>query len=361
MINNFCICTLTHNAEDRAEALKYTVSSVMDNYKGNKFEWFIIVNITNEDIDEVLQEMQSKYSDKVQFNITINDKNLGPGGGINMLNELSKAYEYSLFIEGDWMIVPDWVTGNSDWIQNSVQLLEENQDISVIHYRRYLDDLDDRQYGISYWLVPENVEGMKYVNGDSFVILKNREYTNNPIMRRMSHMYDKGVFPLRTYLNEDGSSREIKGNHEWGQAELIAMGLSKPLIKGAWLEFGNFVHVEDWKYKDRWNEYVEDEFGCGTYGFKTHNRCKYGYLTPAHYFCGMCEKNLNLTDLERHSQLYLAEILPIEHGNTPGTDEDVIQKMEKLVQTPVINPREYIDFETYRGTSYIRTKRPNKE
>jgi glycosyltransferase involved in cell wall biosynthesis len=362
MINNFCVCTLTHNAEDRAAALRYTISSFLENYKGSKFEWFIVVNITNDDINKVLEDIVKKYDSIVQFNIKINDKNLGPGGGINMLNDMSRAYEYSLFIEGDWMMAPSWVTGENDWIQNSIKLLEKDKDISTIHYRRYLDDLDDRQYGFSYWLDPKNVEGVEHINGDSFVVLKKREYTNNPIMRRMSHLYDRGIFPLNDYLNEDGSSKEIKGNDEWGRAEILAMGKSNELgMKGAWFQYGLFVHVEDWKYKDNWSDYTADEFGCGVHGFKAHNRCKYGYLTPAHYFCGMCEKDLDLTDLERHSTLYVNEILPIEHGHVDGGDELVLKRIKELVKNPTINANEYIDFDTYRGTSYIRSKRKEKE
>ena len=254
------------------------------------------------------------------------------------------------------------ITGAEDWIQNSIRLFEQDSELSTIHYRRYLDDLDDRQYGVSYWLKSENVEDVKHINGDSFVILREREYTNNPIMRRMSNLHDKGIFPLDSYLNSDGSSREIKGNPEWGAAEIKAMNKSKEItLKGAWLQYGNFVHVEDWKYKQDWDAYIEDEFGCNTYGFKAHNRCKYGYLTPAHYFCGMCELNENFTDLERHSNLYLKEILPIEHRNTPHEDELVLSKMNELVQNPTIEARSYIDFETYRGTDYIRCKRPIDE
>lgn len=354
MINNFCVCTLTHSTKGRGEALKYTVKTFMDTYIGTPFEWFIWVNITDDDINESLEWMQQEYKDRIHFNINISDKNLGPGGGINRLNELSKVYEYSFFIEGDWITMPCEVSGFSyHWIQNSINFLEANPDIDHVQLRRYLDDLDDRQYAISPWIRPENVE--KIVNGeDDFIVMKSRMYTNTPCLRKMSNYYDKGVFPLNEYYDADGNPTEHKGNPMWGQAELSA-----PDMKAAWLQFGNFLHFEDWYYKDNWDEYVADDFGCGVYDLKGKNKCKYGYLVPGHFFCGTCSRDEDITGLEVHSQRYLREILPMEHNHIEASDEEILRKIEEITKNPTINPRAYIDFEMYKNQNYIRHKKHN--
>lgn len=350
MINDFCITTLTHNAPGREEALKATISSIMEDYTGSKFEWFIVVNVSNKDIDSVIEWAISEYSDSVKFNIHINQSNKGPGHGINQLNELSSAYEYQLFIEGDWLLVPNKITGAGDWILNSVKLLDQNKDIDQIHYRRYLDDLDDRQYGFSYWTAPDNIVD-KIDNGTSFLVLKNREYTNNPSMRRMSKFYNENVFPLDEFDNE------VKGDPMWGQAELRAMGKTRKSLNAAWLEFGNFLHYEDWQYKQNWDQYIEDDFGCGISNLKAHNSCKYGYLVPGHFFCAACEKNTDITDLVRHSNSYLKHILPLEHDNVEGSIEDIFKIIDDIVEVPMINARSYVDVERYYNSNYIRFKK----
>lgn len=357
MINNFCITTLTHNAPDRALALKNTIYSMMQEYTGSKFEWFILVNITNQDIDEVLEWAVNEYSNLVQFNITKSDINLGPGGGINKLNEMSSAYEYQLFIEGDWMLVPNKITGAGDWIQNSIKLLDENPDVDQIHYRRYLDDLDDRQYGFAYWTDKSNLKG-RVDNGTSFILLHEREYTNNPSIKRMSRFYETGILPLGEWKSDEGNTKEVKGNPEWGKAELEAMGASRKLLNTtAWLEFGNFVHHEDWPYKNDWDSYIKDEFGCNVVGIRARNRCKYGYLTPGHFFCGACDRTSGLEDLIRHNEIYIRNILPIEHSGDIGKLPDIYSIIDGLVKNPMINAREYIDAETYYNTNYIRKKK----
>jgi len=195
-------------------------------------------------------------------------------------------------------------------------------------------------------------------NGTSFLLLKNREYTNNPSMKRMSKFYEEGIFPLATFDDEDGSSKEVKGNPEWGRAELLAMGKSKKSMNAAWLEFGNFVHHEDWQYKNDWDKYLEDGFGCGVPNLKAHNNCKYGYLVPGHFFCAVCERDTDITDLVRHSDLYLSKILPIEHNNSTGSVDDIFRIIDSEVKVPMIDARNYIDVDTYYNTNYIRFKKP---
>jgi hypothetical protein len=359
MINNFCICTLTHSNPDRGRALKYTVSSFMEDYTGDMFEWFIWVNITDDSINESLEWIQQEYSNRVKFNIHVSNVNLGPGGGINRLSEMSKEYEYSIFLEGDWLYVPNKISGLShNWIQDSIKFLNDFPDVTHIQLRKYLDDLDDRQYTYGYWMRPENVERIVDYTGGEYIIMKERMYTNTPCLRRMSAYYDLGIFPLKEFYDEDGNPSEHKGKPMWGQAELSAT----KEIKAAWLHFGAFVHFEDWNYVDAWDQYIEDGFGCNVHKLRGHNRCKYGYMTPNHIFCSSCSKDEDITGLVEHSERYQRKVLPLyeEYKNNPSefTFNQFLQKVESIVNNPTIN-REFIDYDLYKDRTIIRKKPGN--
>lgn len=360
MINNFCICTLTHSHEDRGRALKYTVSSFMDDYIGDPFEWFIWVNVSDSSIDETLEWIQQEYSNRVRFNIHVSPVNLGPGGGINRLNEMAKGYEYSLFIEGDWLYVPNKISGFSHhWIQESIQFLEDYPDVTHIQLRKYLDDLDDRQYTFGHWIRPENVEQVVDYTGGEYVIMKERMYTNTPCMRRMSAYYDLGIFPLKEFYDENGNPTEHKGNPMWGQAEL-----STPKdIKAAWINFGAFIHFEDWQYVDAWDQYIEDDFGCGVHKLRGLNKCKYGYLVPSHPFCAMCRADKDFTDLVEHTQRHLKYVIMLREDYKYNLDdltpEVFLNHIEGVIENPTINAKEFIDFETYKGIGNVRRKPRN--
>lgn len=357
MINNFCVCTLTHSTEDRGRALQYTIKTFMEDYVGERFEWFIWVNVTDEEINKTLDWAKQTYSDRVQFNIHISDINLGPGAGINRLNEWSKDYEFSFFIEGDWIKVPSRVSGLSHhWIQESIEFLKAYPDITHIQLRKYLDDMDDRQYTFGHWIRPENVEGVVDWTGNKYVIMKERNYTNTPCLRRMSAYYDAGVFPLIEYYDADGNPTEHKGKDDWGKAEINTRS-----TKAAWIQYGNFLHFENWPYLDNWDKYIEDKFGCGKFELRGENRCKYGYMTPSIMFCGMCERDKDFTHHVEHFQNYLKNyvMLEVEYNDKRDelSNETLIQSMEANTKNPTLNPRTEIDFEKYKFNHIIRYKK----
>jgi len=329
----------------------------MDDYSGSKFEWFIWVNITDDTINETLEWAQETYSDRVKFNIRISDVNLGPGGGINRLSEMSKEYEYSIFLEGDWLYIPSWVSGLShNWIQESIEFLEVNKDVTHIQLRKYLDDMDDRQYTFGYWVRPENVEQVVDWTGNEYAIMHKRMYTNTPCLRRMSAYYDLGVFPLKEFYDEHGNPTEHKGNQDWGQAELQ----TPDDMKAAWIYYGTFVHFEDWAYEDDWQHYAEGKFGCGVYPARGLNRCKYGYLVPNHSFCTMCKKDKDITDHVEHIKRHTDHVIMLkeEFKNNPQdlTFDVFLSRIEGLIENPTINPREYNDIELYHNIGVIRKK-----
>lgn len=341
-MNNFCICTLTDNRPDRALALKYTVKTFLDNWKGGSFEWFILVNLTNPEIDVVLRDIQEEYS-SIKWNITINGVNTGPGGGINKLNKLSKNYEYSLFIEGDWITIPNGTSGISDeWVQNSIRLFEEYPELDQIQYRRYIDDVDDRMYGFAHSIRGANIKE-KIHNGDTFFILNNREYVNTPSMRRMSSFHEKGIFPLDEFYDKDGNPTEIKGNSDWGMAEINA---TRKSMNAAWLEYGNFLHFEDWPFIDDWNDWYNKNFGCGQ-KFRGRTPCKYGFMSPNIFYCAACSHNEGIGDITKHNERYISHFL--EHYKNPeSTDEEVLNTIKQYIENPKINSVDQLDINSKR-------------
>ena len=354
-MNNICICTLTHNAPDRASALDSTIRTFIKSYDGPKIKWYILINVTNPDIDKVVEKSIKMYGDIVDFDIHINKNNTGPGAGINKLNNLSKDYEFSLFLEGDWICLPNNITGfSNEWLQNSVKLLKENPNIDQVQFRRYLDDLDDRQYGYGYWTTPENVKE-EINNGDTFVILNKREYVNTPTIRRMSSYFDKGVFPLKEHYDNSGNSLEIKGNKEWGMAEINACESSE--LNGAWLKFGNFVHYEHFSIKEDFNLWINSNKGCKKFELPGENSCKYGYMFFTESFCGVCSANTDYTDLERHSQLWERDVIGLFDKGL--SDSEIFKEMIRITPEPTINIDKYINKETYKDLNYGESRNLN--
>jgi len=341
-MNNFCICTLTHHQDDRPLALKYTIDTFLNNWNGSSFEWFILVNVSNSKMDEVLEYIQSEYPD-IKWNIHINNVNTGPGVGINKLNRLSKNYEYSLFIEGDWITIPNWVSGMSnEWVQNSIKLFEEYPELDQIQYRRYLDDTDDRQYEYTRMFINKNIKEVKF-NGDTFLILHRGRYVNTPSMRRMSSFYEKEVFPLDEFYDDAGNPTEIKGNSDWGMSEINA---TKKKLNIALLEYGNFLHFENWFFKDDWNGWLEKEYGCDKV-FKGKTPCKYGFITPNIFYCAACSLDEGIADIAQHNNRFIEYFL--HHKKNPeSTDIEVLNTINKYINNPTIKSIEDLDIKNKR-------------
>lgn len=349
-MKKIAIQTLTYNNNNnRIKALDLTFKTFYNNYNGPILDWYIVLNGHNEGIINLIEENINILKDKFNIIYHINDNNLGVGPGLNQLNEYCKDYEYTFLLEDDWICLPHYMSGHSqNWFWNSVKLLDDNKNLDNIQFRRYLDDLDDRQYGFSYWIRIENIQE-QLINEDEYIVLKRREYTNNPSMRRMSSFYDKGILPLREFWDGD-TPLEIKGNNEWGQAEIIAMANEN--IVTAWLYLGNFVHHENWKFDDDFQKWKDTNFGCGVNNMKGWNTCKYGYLFPGHYFCGVCVKDQTIHDLTHHSELYLRQILPLEHAKE---DHDLIlDKIKSLVTNTTIDAKTYINKDIHLNNGYYR-------
>lgn len=348
-MNKVAIQTLTYNNDSRVRPLSLTFKTFYDNYNGHILDWFIVVNGDNKEIIKEIIKNRDKLKDKFNIIYHVNNINNGVGSGLNQLNELCRDYEYTFLLEDDWICLPSYMSGHSEnWFWNSISLLDNNENLDNIQFRRYLDDLDDRQYGYSHWIKADNILEQLF-NEDEYLVFKKREYTNNPSLRRMKSLYEKEILPLKEFWDGD-IPLELKGNDYWGQAEIIAMSFDN--IVTAWLYLGNFVHYENWKYEDNFLEWKNNEFGCNEYNMKGWNTCKYGYLFPGHYFCGVCSRDENIHDLEKHSQLYLNEILPLEHSYVDNNL--IVNKINILIKNKTIDPEIYINKDIYLNNGYYR-------
>jgi hypothetical protein len=299
---HFCIATLTHPFDKRDVQLELTINTFLENTNIPYVKWFIFINGESEELFNVCDNLRTKWKDKVDIIPIQSNMNMGVGAGINQLNHYCKDYKYTLFLEGDWITLPNQIAGfDSDWLNRSLEMMETNG-IEQLQLRKYLNDTDDRQFGFGYWIADRNVESVT----DEYVFLKEREYTNNPHIRKNSVYYDLGILPLNEFYDENGNPTELKTSTHWGQAEILAESLGKKL-KSAWLKNGIMVHCDHWKYDDNFDKVLEDITGCG-YETNSAINCKYGFTFPREEFCKFCDSTKDFKDLEEHNWRFEASL-----------------------------------------------------
>jgi hypothetical protein len=292
----FSIGTLTHDDIKRDEYLEQTINSFLENTNiPEDTIWYIFHNGSfDSPVINAVRRMTEKWGDKVHFMLFCEDKNYGVGAGINKLNDWLKLSQYSLFLEGDWITLPELISGcDKNWLVDALHwMVYEN--IEQVQLRKYLNDVDDRQFGLGYWTNEHNVER---VEGD-FVHLKQREYTNNPHIRNNKAYFDKGIFPLQEFYDEDGNPTELKTSTHWGQAEIASQNKGNQL-KSVWLKGGLMVHCDHFPYTtlDQIKKHIT---GCD-YDDGSLLHCKYGFPFPRKEFCTHCDATKSFTDLEEHN------------------------------------------------------------
>jgi hypothetical protein len=339
-MNKFSIGTLTHDSPNRDVFLKWTIDTFMLNTnvaKGTK--WYIYHNgPAGGKNDVVFYEMKEKWGHIIDFELYHTGKNMGVGYGINSVNTHLKNYKYSLFLEGDWITLPETISGfNKEWLNDCIQLLDEDESVDQIQLRRYLHDIDDRQYGYGYWIRKENIKK----ETEKFLYIHKREYGNNPTVRRNQKHYDIGIFPLGEFIDDNNEPQELKGNPLWGQAEIAASGLGHKLGTVT-LKFGNFVHCDHWQqYGDNFELAISNITGCG---YKTPSQtinCKYGFLFPRKQFCLACRKSFDFTDLEEHNKFFEEQIHRVIWEKQPK--EKIKEVVLKNIDLPPVDIDVYID------------------
>ena len=292
----FSIGTLTHDDIKRDKYLEITINTFLENTNlPENTNWYIFHNGQSDSpVIEIVKKMTEKWNNKVQFMLFCENKNYGVGVGINKLNEYLKLTHYSLFLEGDWLTMSQEFTNcDKNWLVDALHWMVYEK-IEQVQLRKYLNDVDDRQFGLGYWTNEHNV---KRIEGD-FVYLKEREYTNNPHIRNNKAYFDKGIFPLQEFYDENGEPTELKTSTQWGQAEVKAEGLGKQL-KSVWLKGGIMVHCDHFPYTTS-NQIKENITGC-EYNDGSLLHCKYGFPFPRKEFCTHCDNTKPFTDLEKHN------------------------------------------------------------
>lgn len=338
----FCIATLSHDARYRAEYLERTIVSFLDANPDFDGDWYIFFNSYNQDLLDLTDLLFNKYSN-VSWHLELSEKNLGVGAGINRLNNMVEHYEYVLFLEGDWTCLPQKISGLSpNWINELIECMEDS-DLDQMVLRRYLNDTDDRQFGYSYWLKEDILLEEKNYKSITYWILSKKEYTNNPVIRKNRRFYETRIFPLSEFFNANGDAVEVKGNPNWGRAE-IEKETEGFQLKSAFMKWGTFVHDEHWPFKLDWDSYYDTLKPCGIKGLEFS--CKYGYIKPEQYFCGCCPKNWKFTDLEKHNQYYERVIVELVDKN--ASREDIIKGMQDIADGLIVNPDTYINFDKKR-------------
>jgi hypothetical protein len=346
-MKNFCIGTLTHSAENRDKYFVDTVNSFLENtIVPEGVNWFIYFNGEYDSpVISSIRKMVDKWSHLVNFHLFCEGKNLGVGPGINKLNEYLKLYEYSLFLEGDWITLPESISGHDkNWLMNCLELLKTDNEVDQIQLRRFQHDVDDRQFGYGYWIKQPNIKK----ETDKFLFLNKRDYGNNPTIRRNQKHFDVGIFPLKEYYDENGEPTELKGNPYWGQAEIQASTLGEQLGSVS-LKFGNFVHCDHWEYGTNFQEAIKSIKGCG---YKTNSvvNCKYGFLFPREEFCLGCRKSKDFTDLEAHNSFFEQQIHTAFWARK--SKEDIKERILTNEDTPPVNINDYIDIAYKQHTDY---------
>lgn len=301
-MKKICIATLTHNDTRREHFLQLTVETLLQSTNIPAIDWYIHCNGYNQNIISVVEQLKTTYQDKVNFTFTYSDINKGVGAGINALNSFLLDYEYTLFLEGDWITLPEHISGHAEWFNSCITYLDTHSYIDQILLRRYLNDVDDRQYGYGYWINKRNIKNIT-ITDNRFIELVKRDYTNNPHIRRNQTYYNLGIFPLKEFYDADGNPTEIKGKTDWGQAEIQAESKGHNL-GSSYLAFGNMVHADQWKFNNNWTDVVTNITACNKYDEPGASKCKYGYLFPEERFCGVCDHTKDFTDLEQHNWQY---------------------------------------------------------
>lgn len=319
------VSVLTHHAEGRLNLLKHTLETFLQSTLIPARHVTLNIHVNG---DMNLEECMPDFLERLDqvFNLSITQSaNNGPGYGLNVLAEKALEREYNLMLEGDWFTLPSRISniGNA-WLSTCLMFMEKESDIDRIDLRRYQHDVDHRQYMYANWFNSENIksESRLEIDGHEYTLyhLRAREYTNPPNLQRIKRFYETTVYPLNVPTGSSGECLEVKGNPEWGFAEIDA-GLRGLRLNTSYFNHGVFVHGDGIPV-------IESRSGCRvgwdsisspTCGhYPKSGGCKYGFIRPRLEFCSCCSKSFTYSDLNRHND-YFEKVIVGEIGHTIPT------------------------------------------
>lgn len=266
----FCIATLTcNNRMTLFEVLKNFVSSTEITDK-NKIDWFILFQgCSNEYLHNIDNMIQKDEYKNINFRVCLWEENKGLSKGANRLFKMTDGYDYILWLEDDWILLPTNLKIQMNkyprsWLITCLELLEKEKNVSTIFLRSYATDAEKQRYGwsrtIPYKTVSKceplgyeiKMKKTKPFETDNIIFQEIPEFlfTFNPCIYRRCDYVARGVFPLidaddanMTDNNWTGDSHSFA--KEWGFPEANAMEKIYGL-KCYYMENGIFGHYEDW-------------------------------------------------------------------------------------------------------------------
>jgi hypothetical protein len=358
-MKKFCILTLTHESKNRPSYLKETIDSFLNNTEYDEIiDWFIYINKSNEKFITTCNELIEKYKDKVDFKIVHSNINNGVGYGINRLNELGADYTYSLFLEGDWKCMSSEISGQSkNWLKSSLKLLEENQTVDAVFLRRYINDYESRSTGIlGYTNINDSVE--LELDSLKYFIAPIGSYTNNPLVRRNSSFYNKKVFPLKEFFDENGNPTELKIDNEmypnWGAAEIEAASVlhcnpnnESNAMTYAFLMWGTHCHIDDLgnQYDHESQSFYEKENTKGCKKYKNgQSTCKFGYYNISPHFCTLCSIDTKPINLVHLFSIESEMLDTLEINKNIWSNDEKVNFVKNYIQNPELNTENFTKY-----------------
>ena len=347
MEDRFNISTLIHPAPRRAHLLDTCVRSVFAHVDIPwRVNWSIYCNGMSRELGDVIGQLQRDFKSRASIIGVYGEENQGLGYGINKCNELSEGFEYTLLLEGDWLCLhPDDSGQPRSWLVDALDALEQELDLDAVYLRRFYDDIDSRQTGLhSHY--KKIVRLPRLMGGTRFFVSDFQSYTNNPLVRRNTQFFEKGIFPLFEPW-QDGVSdggfhpsdspfakrrpMEFKGNKEWGLCEIEAermMKRGKIDLRMAVLNWGVCTHIENSEMNGEMRLVLKTN-GCGD---SSHGRssCRWGYYRMAPHFCALCQRGFQVHELDKvfHGEGYfLRDLEKAKSNNGEGESvEEVVKR-----------------------------------
>ena len=240
---------LTHNDN---YLLLYNLRRFIDNTDLTNYKpiFYILLQDCSKSFVNSIENIFNSYYIN-DYNIII-ENNIGLSKSNNLLTKLTKDFKYVLHIEDDWVLYDT----NKEWLNNCINFLETNQNISTIALRKYSSEKEKHMYGWTRtipYMCHKYKDNFNYQNKlsnkiDNFTEIINYLFTFNPVIRRNKDYYKCNVYPLPEFNDIDTKEDLfVKGSHSgeyWGFCEALTMEKIRDLKTYMYKE-GCFIHFDD--------------------------------------------------------------------------------------------------------------------
>lgn len=273
------IAIMTHDTDERADALRDCLKSLFK-YTDTS-DWDIVCYCDG--YSKRIKDICGFCNIPVKFTYSI----IGCGHNVNRVWEDTKDREFTLFLEGDWILLNHYL-GDIHWLDKARDILRKNPDVSSIRLRFMRRPMENRQF-CGFWPFDRRnlLEGTEKLCKTTLYKSKNVIYTNNPHLRRNKDYETHKVLPL------DVKGVETKHTEYWCQSEHDAESRMADMVQMTALP-GVFIHREFIEPDNKGSVPME----CP---YKDDARCLYGFSSRDPEWCESCrycERTYNLNDNE---------------------------------------------------------------